>query len=305
MNEPAPHKGAVEKQRKGKRIALVLGSGGARGLAHIGIIEHLESLGHEIVYISGCSMGALVGGIYAAGELGPYTDWARKLEKRDMFSLLDFAFGWTGLFKGDRLMGVLKELVGDHVIEELPIGYTAVATDLIEQREIWLNRGSLFDAIRASIAIPTVFTPHAYLGRVLVDGGLLNPIPIAPALNQDADLIVAVNLNAHSSSSRKRAEQLEESEDADGEGTAELSEDPKIPGIIDVVTASIDLMQNSIARMKLASYTPDIVIDVPRDASLFYEFYRAKELIEIGRECARAALGSGAADTGAAGSTRE
>lgn len=283
----------AEPTRKGKRVALVLGSGGARGLAHIGIIRYIESLGHEIVYISGCSMGALVGGIYAAGQLEPYAQWARKLEKRDMFSLLDFAFGWTGLFKGDRLMGVLRELVGDHVIEKLPIGFTAVATDLIEQREIWLNRGPLFDAIRASIAIPTVFTPHVYLGRVLVDGGLLNPIPIAPALNQSADMIVAVNLNAHSRRSREHAAKL-------GEGDAEAkvrqdaepepSDEPKVPGIIDVVTASLDLMQNTIARMKLASYTPDVVIDVPRDASLFYEFYRAEELIALGHECARKAL---------------
>ncbi|MFU8896645.1 MAG: patatin-like phospholipase family protein, partial [Gammaproteobacteria bacterium] len=289
------------QRRKGKRIALVLGSGGARGLAHIGVIQHLESLGHEIVYISGCSMGALVGGIYAAGKLEPYAEWARKLERRDMFSLLDLAFGWTGLFKGDRLMGVLKELVGDHVIEKLPIGFTAVATDLTEQREIWLNKGPLFDAIRASIAIPTVFTPHVYLGRVLVDGGLLNPIPIAPALNQDADLIVAVNLNAHSRSSRARAQELgrtdaQEAEDssASEDEPAEADKDPQVPGIIDVVTASLDLMQNSIARMKLASYTPDVVIDVPRDASLFYEFYRAEELIALGRECAKRALGDGA-----------
>ena len=283
---------SVQAPGEGKRIALVLGSGGARGLAHIGIIEHLESLGHEIVYISGCSMGALVGGIYAAGQLQPYADWARKLEKRDMFSLLDLAFGWTGLFKGDRLMGVLKELVGDHVIEELPIGFTAVATDLTEQREIWLNKGPLFDAIRASIAIPTVFTPHLYLGRVLVDGGLLNPIPIAPALNKDADMIIAVNLNAHSRRSRRRASELakreQESPEADAPGIEEQG--PKLPGLIDVVTASLDLMQNSIARMKLASYTPDIVIDVPRDACLFYEFYRAEEMIELGRECARGAL---------------
>jgi NTE family protein len=276
----------------GKRISLVLGSGGARGLAHIGIIQHLESLGHEVVYISGCSMGALVGGIYAAGQLEPYAEWARKLEKRDMFSLLDLAFGWTGLFKGDRLMGVLKELVGDHVIEQLPIGFTAVATDLTEQREIWLNKGPLFDAIRASIAIPTVFTPHVYLGRVLVDGGLLNPIPIAPALNKDADMIVAVNLNAHSRRSRRRASELAQREEnsPDIAANAPDGQDPKIPGLIDVVTASLDLMQNSIARMKLASYTPDIVIDVPRDACLFYEFYRAEEMIELGRECARAAL---------------
>jgi NTE family protein len=277
----------------GKRIALVLGSGGARGLAHIGILQHLESLGHKIVYISGCSMGALVGGIYAAGQLEPYAEWARKLEKRDMFSLLDLAFGWTGLFKGDRLMGVLKELVGDHVIEDLPIGFTAVATDLIEQREIWLNKGPLFDAIRASIAIPTVFTPHVYLGRVLVDGGLLNPIPIAPALNQDADLIVAVNLNAHSGRSRRRASELARVEDhapeKDGVAQGDGGE-PKVPGLVDVMTASLDLMQNSIARMKLASYTPDVVIDVPRDACLFYEFYRAEELIALGRDCAERAL---------------
>ena len=292
--------GVPRKGGKGKRIALVLGSGGARGLAHIGVIQHLEELGHEIVYISGCSMGALVGGIYAAGQLEAYAKWARKLEKRDMFSLLDLAFGWKGLFKGDRLMGVLKELVGEHVIEDLPIGFTAVATDLLEQREIWLNKGPLFDAIRASIAIPTVFTPHIYLGRVLVDGGLLNPIPIAPALNQSADMIIAVNLNAHSRRSRERVTELMQ-EDGAGEqdniqapadeADAKNEEDgPKVPGIVDVVTASLDLMQNSIARMKLASYTPDLVIDVPRDACLFYEFYRAEEMIALGRECAEEAL---------------
>jgi NTE family protein len=289
-----------KRDGKGKRIALVLGSGGARGLAHIGVIQHLEELGHEIVYISGCSMGALVGGIYAAGQLEAYAEWARKLEKRDMFSLLDLAFGWKGLFKGDRLMGVLRELVGEHVIEDLPIGFTAVATDLLEQREIWLNKGPLFDAIRASIAIPTVFTPHIYLDRVLVDGGLLNPIPIAPALNQSADMIIAVNLNAHSRRSRERVTELMQE---DGEGAQEGSaapdkkpgagdkeDGPKVPGIVDVVTASLDLMQNSIARMKLASYTPDLVIDVPRDACLFYEFYRAEEMIALGRERAEEAL---------------
>jgi NTE family protein len=273
--------------REGKRVALVLGSGGARGLAHIGIIEHIEALGHEIVYISGCSMGALVGGIYASGNLEVYADWARKLERRDMISLLDLAFAWTGLFKGDKLMGVLKELVGDHVIEELPIGFTAVATDLVEQREIWLNKGPLFDAIRASIAIPTIFTPHVHMGRVLVDGGLLNPVPIAPALNQPADMIIAVNLNGHSRRSRERARELATGED----GAAEAAAEPVAPGLMDLVTGSMDIMQNTIARLKLAAYTPDVVIDVPRDACLFYEFYRAEELIALGRERAREVLG--------------
>jgi NTE family protein len=138
-----------------------------------------------------------------------------------------------------------------------------------------------------------VFTPHVYLGRVLVDGGLLNPIPIAPALNQDADLIVAVNLNSHSGRSRRRASELARVEDhsleVDGAAQGD-GEEPRMPGLVDVVTASLDLMQNSIARMKLASYTPDVVIDVPRDACLFYEFYRAEELIALGRECAERAL---------------
>jgi NTE family protein len=197
-------------------------------------------------------------------------------------------------------MGVLKDLVGDHVIEDLPIGFTAVATDLLEQREIWLNRGPLFDAIRASIAIPTVFTPHIYLDRVLVYGGLLNPIPIAPALNQNADMIIAVNLNAHSRRSRERVTELMQQDGADAPGSGQApgeeagekaqQDGPKVPGIVDVVTASLDLMQNSIARMKLASYTPDLVIDVPRDACLFYEFYRAEEMISLGRERAADAL---------------
>lgn len=278
------------RTRKPKRVALVLGSGGARGLAHIGVIQHIESLGHEICYISGCSMGALVGGIYAAGELERYAQWVRQLEKRDMFGLLDLAFGWTGLIKGDRIIGVLKELVGEHLIEDLPIGYTAVATDLTEQREIWLNKGSLFDAIRASIAIPTVFTPHVYLGRVLADGGLLNPIPIAPALNQAADLIIAVNLNAPSRRARRQAADLVSGTAGATEEPAADTAAPKLPDIINVVTASIDMMQNTIARMKLATYSPDIVIDVPRDACLFYEFYRAEELIALGRECAKAAF---------------
>lgn len=275
--------------QKGQRVALVLGSGGARGLAHIGIIQHLVALGLEIVYISGCSIGALVGGMYAAGKLEPYADWALKMQKRDLFSLLDLAFVRTGLFKGDRLMGVLRELVGDHVIEDLPIGFTAVATDLTEQREIWLNRGSLFDAIRASIAIPTIFTPHHYMGRVLVDGGLLNPIPMAPALNQPADLIIAVNLNAQPRRSRIRASDAKEGELELEPPAAE--ESPSIPGLLDVITLSMDMMQDSIARMKIASYSPDVVIEVPGDSCFFYEFYRAEDMIAIGRERAEAALG--------------
>jgi len=257
----------------GKTVALVLGSGGARGLAHTRVSAQLNSLGMAIAYISGCSMGALVGGIYAAGELEAYEDWARKLERKDVIGLLDLSFGFQGLFKGERVIGVLREITGEHNIEDLDVGFTAVATDLLEQREIWLNSGPLFDAIRASMAIPTIFTPWEYQGRVLVDGGLLNPLPIAPALNHATDLIIAVN-----ASGRRRGE-------ASGEGP-EVS----IPGIFDAMAMTLDTMQNAIARLKLAAYSPDMVIEIPRDACSFYEFYRAAELIDLGAEMAAATL---------------
>lgn len=250
------------------RVSLVLGSGGARGLAHIGVIEVLEEQGYEISYIAGCSIGAMVGGIYAAGSLQAFKDWVTDLEAKDALSLLDFSFGWQGLFKGDRIIGVLREMVGEKNIEDLDLGFTAVATDLREQREIWFNSGPLFDAIRASIAIPSVLTPWEYQGRTLVDGGLLNPVPIAPALNQQADRIIAVNLNGR----RSRAA-LDGSVGASG-----------LPGFLDVMITSFETMQATITRLKLAAYTPDAVIEIPRDTCRFYEFNKAEQLIENGRQ---------------------
>lgn len=252
----------------------MLGSGGARGLAHIGVIQVLEEAGYEISYIAGSSIGALVGGVYAAGSLDDYTAWATELEAKDVFNLLDFSFGWQGLFKGERIIGALREMVGDRNIEDLDIGFTAVATDLREQREIWFNKGPLFDAVRASIAIPSVLTPWEYQGRTLVDGGLLNPIPIAPALNQHADKIIAVNLNGR----RERP-----ASEITGGATG-------LPGLLDVMTTSFETMQATIARLKLAAYSPDAVVEVPRDACRFYEFQKASELIETGREKAAAVL---------------
>lgn len=264
------------KAARRPKVALVLGSGGARGLAHIGVIEELQRHGLEIAYISGCSMGALVGGIYAAGKLDVYTRWVRGLERKDVFGLLDLSFGLQGLFKGERIISTLKEMIGDCDIGDLDIGFTAVATDLYEQREVWFNSGPLFDAIRASMAIPTVFTPWVVEGRVLVDGGLLNPLPIAPALNHQTDMIIAVNVSARREKPR--------------EADAEEAADP--PGIFDVVSMSLDTMQAAIGRLKLAAYTPDLVVDIPRDACAFYEFYRAGDMIQLGRQRARTVLNS-------------
>jgi len=286
-------------------VSLVLGSGAARGLAHIGVIECLIEHGYRIDSISGASMGALVGGIYAAGRLDSYKQWVLALEKMDVLRFLDLAFSSEGLFKGDRLMDALREMVGDHRIEDLPIAYTAVACDLERQREVWLTDGSLFDAIRASIAIPTVFTPHRYRGMRLLDGGLLNPVPIAPTFRDFTDLTIAVDLNG------MRA--VSSVPDATGEVPAQVSSSHRHAtvqrfldsiqnsigqrqesdlGLFDLLSSSFETMQNAISSIKLATYAPDMCIEIPRSACKAYEFDRAAELIELGYAMAGKAIAS-------------
>ncbi|WP_126456768.1 patatin-like phospholipase family protein [Sulfuriflexus mobilis] len=277
-----------------KTVSLVLGSGGARGLAHIGVINWLDEQGYDIKSISGSSMGALIGGIYATGKLQVYTDWVTQLEKLDVLRLLDFSFGEAGLIKGERITKVLRDLIGDHRIEDLPLSYTAVATDLDNQKEVWLNEGSLFDAIRASMAIPSIFTPVDHHGKRLVDGGLLNPIPIAPTLKDKTDLTIAVNLSAPASAKAaaatpqvKKPEQESYHEKIlqfiDDLQRRVLRDEPGDMGMFDIIANSLDAMQNTIARFKLAAYAPDLIINIPSNSCTFYEFYRAEELIEIGR----------------------
>lgn len=278
------------------RISLVLGSGGARGLAHIGIIRRLEEQGYEIASISGCSMGALVGGIYAAGELQSYRDWVCALRQTDVLRFLDVAFRSSGFIKGDKIIDRLREMVGEHAIEELSVNFTAVATDIERQREVWLSRGPLFDAIRASIAVPTVFTPHRYMGMTLIDGGLLNPVPIAPTFRDVTDLTVAVNLNGDPKGAEDtdalapqpapRDDDLHgrilEFLDSIGNNLKPGGNDDDELGMFELVSRSFETMQNAISVMKLAAYAPDVLIEVPRDVCDAHEFHRAAELIEIG-----------------------
>ncbi|WP_185266632.1 patatin-like phospholipase family protein [Halopseudomonas xiamenensis] len=180
-------------------VALVLGSGGARGYAHIGVIEEIERRGYSIECIAGCSMGAVVGGIYAAGGLQAYRDWVSGLAYLDVLRLLDFGFGNLGAIRGERIFGRIREILGEVNIEDLRIPFTAVATDLTNQQEVWFQQGSLHEAMRASAAIPSLFSPVRQGSRVLVDGGLLNPLPIIPVVSAHCDLIMAVNLNANHS----------------------------------------------------------------------------------------------------------
>lgn len=288
---------------KGKELSLVLGSGGARGLAHIGVIRWLEEHGYAIRSISGCSMGALIGGIYATGKLDEYEQWVCGIDKMGIFSILDFSFGNGGLVKGEKLIATLRGLVGETRIEDLPISFTAVAADIAREREVWISRGPLFDAIRASISMPLFFTPFHCNGVTLIDGSIFNPVPIAPTFRDVTDLTVAVNLNG--------AAQPEEEEPSVAEtevtGLAAFSQrirqffagekDNLRPGherdwdMFYVLNQSIDAMQGVIARQKLASHPPDIIIDIPRNACGTLEFDRAEELIALGYAKARERLG--------------
>lgn len=181
---------------KKRRVALVLAGGGARGVAHIGAIEELERQGFEISAVAGTSMGALVGGVYASGYLEPFKEWMRALDKYKVFSLVDFALSTEGLVKGDRVMEAMKELVPDVQIERMPVPFAAVAADLLTGDEVVLDSGGLYDAIRASISIPSVFRPVHRDGRVLVDGGTVNPLPLNRVRREEGDLLVAVDVSA-------------------------------------------------------------------------------------------------------------
>ncbi len=176
------------------RVALALGSGGARGYAHIGVIEVLEERGFEIVSIAGSSMGALVGGLHAAGTLEPYTEWVRGLRQRDVVRLLDVSLSAPGAIRAEKILARVRELLAGALIEDLPVAFTAVATDLLARKEVWFQKGRVDVAIRASIAIPTVITPVMLNGRLLADGALTNPVPIAPTASAQADLTVAVSV---------------------------------------------------------------------------------------------------------------
>jgi NTE family protein len=305
-------------------VSLVLGSGGARGYAHIGVIQELEANGFSIRSIAGSSMGALIGGVYAAGKLEVYAEWVRPLQRFDVIRLLDWTISGGGFIKGDRIIGVLRDLIGDTNIEELPIPYTAVAVDLDVQREVWFSQGPLFDAIRASIAIPTIFRPYHYQGRLLVDGGLLNPLPVSPTLRDLTDCTIAVDINApaepldgetpaggadHGAAGQASPEMLPEGTKPAPSEVQRATYRQRIaefveslmekrasqaaigePGAFELFARSLDTVQETITRLKLAAEPPDLLITIPRNAAAFYEFHRADELIELGRKRTREAL---------------
>ncbi|MCW2292921.1 NTE family protein [Pseudomonas sp. BIGb0408] len=339
-----------------KKVALVLGSGGARGYAHIGVIEELEARGYEIGCVAGCSMGAVVGGIYAAGKLKDYSDWTQSLDYLDVLRLLDVSFR-LGAIRGEKVFGRIRDIVGEINIEALNIPFTAVATDLTNQQEIWFQEGCLHQAMRASAAIPSLFTPVIQGKRMLVDGGLLNPLPIVPVVSSHCDLIIAVNLNSAQqqhyqlpmiertpalkgrfdqlmaslgsrlpSLRRKGGEDdqllllenrvqpttplqpdlwLQDPVDPHAQQPAAAPQSGSAPksasgsrvanmvgpaSLLELINQSFEVMQTSLSQYKIAGYPPDILINVPKRVCRFFEFYKAPELIMLGRQIARDTL---------------
>jgi len=286
------------------RVALVLGSGGARGYAHIGAIAEIEARGHEVIAVAGSSMGALVGGLYAAGALDDYTEWVRNLKQREILRLLDPKWSAGGAIAANRIFAEVEELIGDQLIEDLPMAFTAVATDLRARREVWFQRGPLLSAIRASIAIPGVITPVVMNGRLLADGGLMNPVPIEPTAAAAADLTIAISLQGERSAREQSSPAREPATPTWREGLVdrvrrsvgrerELEPEPPEPDplrISDVVGLSLDAMQGLVARYRMAGLPPDVLVTVPVSAARSLDVHRVTEMIEIGQRLTAEAL---------------
>jgi NTE family protein len=306
-------------------VALALGSGGARGYAHIGAIQVLEERGYQIAGVAGTSMGALVGGLHAAGRLAEYTEWSLGLTRSDLVRLLDVSLSAPGAIKAGRIFARVQELAGDARIEDLPIPTTIVATDLLARKEVWFQRGPLDLAIRASIAIPSIITPVVLNGRLLADGGLMNPVPIAPLASIGADLTLAITLNGEARAVRGAGPAAESAEPrpveewgerfrrgvrsltsrfggaadvvtdvvpepTDDDLSPEFGELPAGLGKLDVMNLSIESMQSVLTRYRLAGNPPDVLVTVPKDACRSLEFHRAAEMIELGRQLTERAL---------------
>lgn len=284
------------------KIALALGSGGARGIAHIGVIRELIKYGFEISSISGTSMGALVGGIYAAGKLDEYESWMRSLSKRNVFNLVDFTMSTQGIIKADRVLKEIQKFIPDRQIEELPVKYAAVATDIKNREEVIMTEGSLFEAIRASISIPLVITPVKKNDTLFVDGGVLNPVPVNRVSRQADDLLIAVNVNAYIPY-QKPVEITQESGSVEQLISAKLSSfqnklDSLFPaskkestGYLNLVGDTSGLMLSQITKLTLELNPPDLLIEISRYACGTFDFYKAQELIDLGEkttiECLR------------------
>ncbi len=282
-----------------KKVALSLASGGARGIAHIGVIEDFERQGYEITSVSGTSMGALVGGIYCTRGLEVYKDWMCDLDKRKVFSLVDFTISSEGLVKGNKVLDEIQKMVPDVQIENMRIPFSAVATDIISGKEVVFKQGSLFQAIRASISIPSLFVPYRMGKKLLVDGGIINPLPLSCIERRDDDILVAVDLSAiHVKKNKTKIEKSSTEKGIltrikqiliDRDYNMKEQENNDSLNYTSLLLQSSDIMSRKISELSIEMYKPDILIDIPRTYHTL-EFYKSEEIVEQGRKAAKKAI---------------
>ena len=273
---------------KSKNVALALSSGGARGLAHIGAIEELEAQGYHISAIAGCSMGALIGGVYAAGKLEEFRNWMKTIDRKKMLGLIDFSLSLNHLVKGSRIIEAIMEFVPDMPIEDLPIPYCAVATDLKAGREVVFDKGSLFEAIRASISLPSFYEPVQRDDMILIDGGVINPIPLNRVQRQPGDILVGVDVSGHDYKAQwEKKQALVERRKRDKSLKAQIL-DKLIPDNIDFNyltllsrTSSLMIRQNSILMAQLTH--PDMLIDIQMSRYGSFDYHLSEKIIAVGR----------------------
>ena len=282
-----------------QKVALTLASGGARGVAHIGVIEVLEEKGYEISAVSGTSMGALVGGIYCTGKLQVYKEWMCELSKSKEFSLIDLSMGDDGLVKGERVLDRIKEMVPDMKIEDMKVPFACVATDIITGEEVVFNKGSLYEAIRASISIPTLFVPQEFGTHLLVDGGIVNPLPLNRVKRTEGDILFAVDLSAMNKENKISMPKHKDGKENIFERIKNQLVDRKYHfaqkdsdfrmHYVNMLLQSSDIMCRQMTELAIQINKPDILIDIPHIYSTF-EFYKSEEIVQQGREYALKAI---------------
>lgn len=281
----------------GQKVALVLSSGGARGMAHIGVIEALLKQGYEISSIAGSSIGSVVGAFYAAGKLDEYREWLLALDRIDVFNLIDFTFSVQGFVKGEKVFKSLESILPEMNIEDLRIPFCALATDIEEKKEVVFEKGSIYKAMKASVAIPTVIRPVLIDGKNYIDGGVTNPIPIDHVKRTKGDILVVSNVNAIIPYIKIVEDQKKERQEKESYNEkiqsfikkwstflpSSSSEAKNKFGFFDILNESIDIMQDRLTSLMLEKHQPDILINTSRDCCSTFEFYRAKEIINAGK----------------------
>ena len=277
-------------KKEGKpNVALVLSSGGARGYAHIGAIEALEERGYHITSVAGTSMGSLIGGMYCLGQLAEVREWLFSLTRRDVVSLLDFTLSTNSLLKGDKVIRTLKEMVPDTPIESLPIPFRAIAADLVTQREVVFSKGSIYRAIRSSISMPSILKPIKVAHHILVDGGIVNPLPLNRVVRTESDILVSVNVSAPASEEieeRREAARLRQKGESRWLSLHRLMDtftpDSVASNYMTLITSAIDLQiqRNTVLTQKITP--PDVAVNIPMNRFGVFDFDHAEQITQVG-----------------------